>query len=173
MTSMTAPVGFRNSGNLFARIQVQNRQRQFKIHRNSVVLFCAELLQSLGVAQEEVSVVFVGARTMRALNRRYRRKDYPTDVLSFSYGTIESDQASFLGEIVIAPDIAVRNAARWGINPEKELRKLLVHGILHLLGYDHETDRGRMNRMQKKLVRRKWFGHAPSLAELKGIDDRP
>jgi probable rRNA maturation factor len=156
-----------NPTNPLVCTQVQNRQRRYKIHRNAVVLFCAALLRSLGHMSETVSVVFVGARTMRALNRRYRQIDCPTDVLSFSYGTMEIDHIAFLGEVVIAPEIAVRNAARWGTCPEKELRKLVVHGILHLLGYDHETDKGRMNRIQNKMLRRKFFRHAHSLADLK------
>lgn len=77
------------------------------------------------------------------------------------------DGIPFLGEIVIAPEIAADQAARFRISPEKELKKLLVHGILHLLGYDHETDRGQMNRYQRRLQRRKFFQNAPSLADLK------
>jgi probable rRNA maturation factor len=104
---------------------------------------------------------------MQALNSRYRKKDYPTDVLSFSYGDMKIDQIPFLGEVILSPEVAVRQAIHWGASPERELRKLLVHGILHLLGYDHETDRGQMNRIQTKLLRRKFFMDAPSLADLK------
>jgi probable rRNA maturation factor len=124
------------------------------------------LLQSLGQPDKSLSVVFVGARAMRALNRRYLRRDYATDVLSFSYEGVMMDGRPFLGEIIIAPDTAVRQAARCGAPPEKELRKLLVHGILHLLGYDHETDSGQMNRFQTKMLRRKLFLNSPTLAEL-------
>jgi probable rRNA maturation factor len=152
-----------NSTILPARVQVQSRQRRYKIRRKEVIIFCDALLHSLGHAGAVVSIVFIGARAMRALNRRYRNKDYPTDVLSFSYGAMEMDCAAFLGEVVIAPEIAVRNARRWRTSPEKELRKLLAHGILHLLGYDHEMDRGRMNRIQNRLSRRKFFRHAPLL----------
>jgi probable rRNA maturation factor len=101
---------------------------------------------------------------MRVLNRRYRQRDYPTDVLSFSYGDIMVDCVPFLGEVVISPEIAQRQAMSRGASPERELRTLLMHGILHLLGYDHETDRGRMNRMQAKLLRRKFFAEASALA---------
>jgi len=104
---------------------------------------------------------------MRALNRRYLKRDYATDVLSFSYGRIKVDGAPFLGEIVLAPEIALQQAKRYRTLPERELGKLLVHGILHLLGYDHETDQGQMNRFQKRLLRRKFFRSAASLAELK------
>jgi probable rRNA maturation factor len=151
---------------LHNRIQVQNRQRRYKIYRESVALFCDTLLRTLDHPNQAVSIVFVGIQTMQSLNSRYRQRDYPTDVLSFSYGDITIDGIPFLGEIVISPEIAVHQAIRWGVRPEKELRKLLVHGILHLLGYDHETDRGQMNRIQTKLLRRKFFVDAPCLTDV-------
>jgi probable rRNA maturation factor len=153
---------------LLSRIQVRSRQRRYKVYREPVALFCAALLRSLNHPNHAVSIVFVSARMMRTLNSRYRNRDYPTDVLSFSYGDVKIDQIPFLGEVVISPEIAVRQAIQWGVSPERELRKLLVHGILHLLGYDHETDEGRMNRIQTKLLRRKLFMDAPSLADLRG-----
>ncbi len=104
---------------------------------------------------------------MLALNRRYRGKDYATDVLSFSYGdnqagvTADSQtggnepDAPYLGDVVISPEVACRQALGRGISPEREMRRLLVHGILHLLGYDHESDQGEMNRLQALLLRRR------------------
>ncbi len=74
----------------------------------------------------------------------------------------------FLGEIVIAPEIAERQAHYWRNNPEREVRKLLVHGILHLLGYDHETDGGEMNRLQRRLLRRRVFARGDPVAEMRG-----
>jgi probable rRNA maturation factor len=130
-------------------------------------LFCAALLQALDQPNRALSVVFVGARTMRSLNRRYLQRDYVTDVLSFSFEGVMVDGLSFLGEILIAPETAVRQAARYRACPERELRKLLVHGVLHLLGYDHETDGGRMSRFQTKLLRRKFLAHSPVLADVK------
>jgi probable rRNA maturation factor len=156
-----------NPRELLSRIQVLSRQRRFKIYRESVALFCAALLQSLDQPNRAVSVVFVGARTMRSLNRRYLHRDYATDVLSFPYEGATMDGMPFLGEIVVSPETAVRQAARCRACPEKELRKLLVHGILHLLGYDHETDGGRMNRRQTALLRRKSFMDLPALADFK------
>jgi probable rRNA maturation factor len=104
---------------------------------------------------------------MRFLSRRYRHKNYATDVLSFSYGEVMVDKRLFLGEIVIAPEVAFNQAVRYGVSPHKELRQLVIHGILHLLGYDHETDQGQMNRLQKRLLRRKFFVDAPLLAKTK------
>ena len=99
-------------------------------------------------------MVFVKAAKMRELNLQFRGKDYATDVLSFSYGGEVVERRPFLGEIVLAPEIAWRQARGWIAGPEREVRKLLVHGILHLIGYDHETDAGEMNRLQRKLLRR-------------------
>ena len=112
-----------------------------------------QLLLRLGKAGCALSVVFVGARRMRALNRDYRGRDSITDVLSFSYGEVTSEEVPFLGEIVISPEVACRNAVRYGVSSEREIQKLLAHGILHLLGYDHETDKGEMNRLQIRLLR--------------------
>jgi probable rRNA maturation factor len=113
-----------------------------------------------------LSIAFVGVRTMHSLNRRYLRRDCATDVLSFRYEEVMMDGLPFLGEVVIAPEIAVRQATRFQVCSERELRKLLVHGILHLLGYDHETDSGQMNRFQTRLLRRRFFMNSPVLADL-------
>ena len=155
-------------GDLLSRIQVQNRQRQYRIHRDSVALFCADLLQSLRHPHAALSVVFAGPRVMRVLNRQYRGRDYATDVLSFSYGPIRIGRAPFLGEVILSPEIAVRQALRWRSDPDRELRMLLMHGILHLLGYDHETDSGQMKRLQRTLSRRRFFTDCLPLADLKG-----
>jgi probable rRNA maturation factor len=104
---------------------------------------------------------------MKKLNKRYRNNNYATDVLSFSYDEEVVEGAPFLGEIIIAPEIAINQAMRYGVRPELELRKLLVHGTLHLMGCDHETDTGQMNRRQHQLMRRRFFSGAPLLMESK------
>jgi probable rRNA maturation factor len=104
---------------------------------------------------------------MRSLNGRYRQKNCPTDVLSFAYEEEIVDHVPFLGEIVIAPEVAISQAMRFRVRPEWELRKLLVHGTLHLMGYDHESDKGQMNRIQNKLLRRRFFFAPPALNELR------
>ncbi len=115
--------------------------------------FCAEVLCQIDAAPCELSIVFVGPRAMRSLNRTYRGKDYATDVLSFVYEDGNAAGSRLQGDIVIAPAVAFENAHRFGTGAEAEMRKLLVHGILHLLGYDHETDRGEMKRIQSRLMR--------------------
>jgi len=104
---------------------------------------------------------------MRGLNRRYLRRNYATDVLSFSYGSVTMDGINFLGEIVIAPEVAVGQSTSRRLSPERELKRLLLHGILHLMGYDHETDKGQMNHFQAKLLRRKFCRDTRPLADLK------
>jgi len=144
-----------------------NRQRRYKIERDSVALFCGALLDSLERQNETVSVVFIGAEEMRGLNRQYLDRDYATDVLSFAYGAEEMEGMPFLGEILISPEAAVKQAAGSRTPPDVEIRTLIAHGMLHLLGYDHENDEGEMLRLQKKLLRRKFFTAAPPLLRLK------
>ena len=81
-------------------------------------------------------------------NRGYRRKSKPTDVLSFP-----AEEKSYLGDIAIAPAEARRNARRFGRTFEDEIRILILHGMLHLMGYDHETDTGQMDRREQRLRR--------------------
>jgi probable rRNA maturation factor len=122
------------------------------------------VLRELRVRECRFVVVFVSPLRMRACNRQYRGCDYPTDVLSFGYQDEQVDGFPFLGEILVAPEVAWRQGSRWRKGPEREVRKLLIHGILHLLGYDHETDHGEMLRLQEKLLRRRTFLHGPPVA---------
>ena len=101
-------------------------------------------------ARGEVSLAFVSDARIRALNRAHRGKDAPTDVLSFP-----SDEPGFLGDIVIAAGVARRQAARAGHGFGAEARVLALHGLLHLLGHDHEGgDGGRMARLEGRLRRK-------------------
>ena len=100
-------------------------------------------------ARGEVSVALVGTARIRALNRRYRGKDAPTDVLSFP-----GDAPGFLGDIVIAAEVARRQADEAGHALGTEVRVLALHGLLHLLGYDHETDQGQMAKLEARLRRK-------------------
>jgi probable rRNA maturation factor len=101
-----------------------------------------------GGRDRDVSVFFCGDRRMAGLNRRWRRKNGPTDVLSFPAGT---SGARFLGDIVISVPYATRQARRRSDPPSREMDRLLVHGYLHLLGYDHETDHGEMDALEARV----------------------
>ena len=99
----------------------------------------------------EVSVLFCGDARMRTLNRRYRRKDRSTDVLAFPAGPAAN---GFLGDIVISVPYAAREARRRRLARAGEMDRLLLHGFLHLMGYDHETDEGQMEALEGRLRRR-------------------
>ena len=102
----------------------------------------------------EVTVVLAGDSTLRRLNRTFRNKDKATDVLSFPAGRDgEPDGSRPLGEIVISVACAGRQAKAEGHSVAAELRLLVIHGYLHLLGYDHEVDDGTMMRLQARLAR--------------------
>jgi probable rRNA maturation factor len=104
-------------------------------------------------ARGAVSVALVSDNRVRALNRRYRRQDYATDVLSFP-NPHSLFRNPFLGDIVIARGVARRQAREARHSEQTELRVLALHGLLHLLGYDHEQDDGRMLRVERRLRRK-------------------
>ncbi|MBS1818828.1 MAG: rRNA maturation RNase YbeY [Acidobacteria bacterium] len=112
-------------------------------------------------ARGTVGVALVSDARVRALNRQYRGKDYATDVLSFptdaadrSATAVRTGRIAELGDIVIARGVARRQAREAGHPEWTELRVLALHGLLHLLGYDHETDRGEMARLEQRLRRK-------------------
>ena len=121
----------------------------------------------LRLPSDSLTVCFVTDGTMARWNRTYRGKDRPTDVLSFASddkgfrlksggsrnGARATTAANYLGDIAIAPVVARANALRFGRTLEDEMRVLILHGILHLMGYDHETDTGQMERRERRLRR--------------------
>ena len=107
------------------------------------------VLRELGESGQ-VSVLFTGDAEIRTLNRRFRGHDRPTDVLSFPWAS-PAGKGRYLGDIAISVPTARRYAKKAGWPLAEELRFLILHGLLHLLGHDHETDSGRMNRLQSAL----------------------
>ena len=99
-------------------------------------------------ARGRMTVALVPTGRMRLLNRRFRGEDHATDVLSFPSG-----ESSYLGDVVIADGVARRQAQAAGHSRRTEIRVLALHGLLHLLGYDHERDDGRMARLERRLRR--------------------
>ena len=110
--------------------------------------FVARARQATGV-KGKVNVLVTSSTEMKSLNRRFRKKDKPTDVLSFP--AEPGAQKNLAGEIAISAEIATKNARKLGHSPAEEVKILVLHGILHLRGYDHECDNGQMARREKQL----------------------
>ena len=150
-----------------AQEAVINRQRTVRITLAPLRSFLKRVCQGLQLPPAEVTVCFVTDAEIARLNENFRHKRGPTDVLSFpahrqrsrKHGKMSPEQTPlYLGDIAISPLTARRNAAKYGRTLPAELRILMLHGVLHLLGYDHETDHGQMTRLENKLRRR--FGLA-------------
>jgi probable rRNA maturation factor len=133
-------------------IRIKNTQKKQRLATMALGTKLENLLRSIGLHNAELSVLFVGDRAMRTLNRRYRGKDKTTDVLSFSMreGAFPHVQPEVLGDIVIAVPTAARQAAEAGHALGREIEVLLVHGLLHLLGYDHERSDNEARRMKRR-----------------------
>jgi len=108
-----------------------------------------------------VTVLVTTSRELRRLNQRFRGKDTPTDVLSFAPAHLAAK--GFAGDVAISADIAAQNARRLGHSAAEEIKILALHGVLHLSGYDHETDKGTMARREERL--RKQLGLPVGLIE--------
>jgi probable rRNA maturation factor len=137
-------------------IEVVNRQRRRKINAKQWREFGEKALQAIGTNQRDAAIVFVGDEGIKKLNRQFRGKNYPTDVLSFpsQAEAFEAEHRSQLGEVVISIHRAMAQAKAHGLTFPCEVKQLILHGLLHLCGYDHETDRGEMNRLELRLRKR-------------------
>ena len=129
-----------------------NRQRRRRVDVARLTAVLRGAADALAV-RGEVALVLAGDRALRTLNRRYRGKDKPTDVLSFP-GPGDAHAGESLGDIVISVDTAAANAKSLGRTLPQELDVLALHGFLHVLGYDHETDDGAMERLERRLRKR-------------------
>lgn len=110
-------------------------------------------LARLGTGDAEVHLLMTGDDRIRELNRRFLGRDGVTDVLSFPDGDELPSGGRLLGEIVISLDAVRRQAEHFGHDELRELSELILHGLLHLLGYDHSSDHGQMNRLELQLRR--------------------
>lgn len=139
---------------------ILNRQRGIPLQDASLARFLAKVQRELKLGGREVTVCFISDREIAQLNRRFRGKSKPTDVLSFpANGTdakefTSGSEEEILGDIAVSPQAARRNAKRFGRTLEDEIRVLILHGVLHLAGYDHETDSGQMERIESRLRRK-------------------
>ena len=135
-------------------VDVATRGKAAKTTARRLKLKAARILKILGRDAAELSLVLTGNSEIRELNRRYRHKNEPTDVLSFPLGDHLPGGHALLGDVIISVERAKSQARERGKTMEAELETLLIHGILHLLGYDHEVspkEARRMRRMERKI----------------------
>ena len=188
---------------------ILNRQRTVRVARPALESFLRRVRGELGLGTADVAICLVSDAEIARMNQSFRKKQGPTDVLSFpsvarrkpvalphrpnakgpaapvaaafrggrsstfrqgsalvypevrravpkqgDNSRVLAPEANFLGDIAISPTTARRNAKKYGRPLPIELQILMLHGVLHLLGYDHETDRGKMNRIERRLRRR-------------------
>jgi len=159
---------------------ILNRQRGVRVSVRALEKFLSRARHALGIPADALTVALVSKAEIARWNRAYRGKNRPTDVLSFPADGAHHKQKNqavrgrvlprksvrrlrspapaasppgYLGGIAIAPAVARGNSRRFGRTFSAEMRILILHGMLHLMGYDHETDNGRMDRRERRLRR--------------------
>ncbi|MBN4054646.1 rRNA maturation RNase YbeY [Nitrospira defluvii] len=138
------------------QISIQNRQRKFKIDNDQVIEWARQILLMQKMSKGELGLVFVNNRRIQIFNREYRMIDRPTDVLAFPMreGFGGDLHPAFLGDVMISLEMVERDARRYPCEVEAQLLHLIIHGILHLLGYDHTRSALEAKRMAR---REKWI----------------
>jgi len=139
-------------------VSLQCRLPEYPIDRDSLAEFALDVMGRLDLSGA-VGIRILGDRSISNLNRRFLGRTGPTDVLSFPSGEVDESELVYLGDVAVGGRVAQRAAGECGLSLEGELKRLLMHGLLHLAGYDHESDRGRMARKERAL--RKEFGLDP------------
>lgn len=130
-------------------VEITSRARAGRISLSRLQRKAEKILLFLGKSRTELSLVLVNNRQIRRLNARYRKKDRSTDVLAFQTNGLPCVGDQILGDVVISVEQAKKQAKERGRAPEDELETLLIHGILHLLGYDHERSERAATIMQR------------------------
>jgi probable rRNA maturation factor len=144
---------------------ILNRQRRIPLAVGPLTSFCEQVRRELGFPEESVTVCFVSDPAIARMNRKFRGKQGPTDVLSFPAHRSRARGARlprrrqtrpghYVGDIVISPATARRYARRRSHGLASELRVLILHGMIHLAGFDHENDGGEMMQLERRLRRR-------------------
>jgi probable rRNA maturation factor len=131
-------------------LYVRARLTKAMIDQARFTCLAAQVLSAVGESESELSVELVGDRRMRRLNHLYRHKDQSTDVLAFAMRESNSPNTALLGDVVISVPTAQRQALEAGRSLDEELAVLLIHGVLHLCGYDHERDAQEAARMRRR-----------------------
>jgi probable rRNA maturation factor len=130
-------------------VEVVNRQRRLKLDTEAWSTFANTALHAIGKSECSATIAFVSDKRIRELNRQFRGVDKATDVLSFP-----AEEESNLGDIAVSTETATVQAKENGLTLDEEIAQLILHGLLHLCGYDHENDNGEMNRLELKMRRK-------------------
>jgi rRNA maturation RNase YbeY len=141
------------------QISIQNRQKKYRMNHKKVLKWVREILLMQKYREGEVAIIFVNDRRIQKYNRDYRHKDRPTDVLSFPMleGVGGDLHPQFLGDVMISLQMVEKEARLYQRSPARQLLILLIHGLLHLIGYDHERspqEAKRMNRREKYILKK-------------------
>jgi probable rRNA maturation factor len=137
-------------------VEIVNRQRRRKINAKQWRESAAKALRAIGGDSRGATIVFVSDDAIKKLNRRFRGKSVATDVLSFPTEAepFEAEGRKHLGDVVISVERAAAQAKENRLSFSGEVEQLILHGLLHLCGYDHEADKGEMNRLELRLRRK-------------------
>jgi len=130
-------------------VEVVNRQRRLQLDMEAWSNFATSALNAIGKSESSATIAFVSDKRIRELNHQFRGIDKPTDVLSFPAG-----EELNLGDVAVSVETAATQAQENGLTLDQEIAQLILHGLLHLSGYDHETDNGEMNRLELRLRRK-------------------
>ncbi len=134
---------------------IANRQRRVPVQIQPLEEFAERALVEMQFPPESVGVELISDEVMARLNWKFRKKRGPTDVLSFpAEHERPIPETQYVGDIAISPETALRNARSEGRDLDEELRILILHGMIHLAGFDHETDEGEMDYLEARLRRR-------------------
>ena len=140
------------------KIWIRNQQKHIPLNSGKIRRAAQRILTELGLLEAELSLLFVNDLQIQALNRKHLRRDEPTNVLAFPMreGEFSTLHPHLLGDLVISVETAKRQSSRFGLNDMEMVILLMVHGVLHLIGYEHEgTKKGarEMTLKQKELFR--------------------
>ena len=134
------------------QVQIDNRQSKQRISKKKIRQIATAILNALGYPDAELSILIVDDQQIARLNRQYLNRKGPTNVIAFSMqdGPFSEIAPNLLGDVVISVETAHRQALNAGLGMRAYFNQLLIHGILHLLGYDHENDKSEARKMERK-----------------------
>ena len=129
-------------------VAIINKTRKYKINKSRIVKLINFIKTKTDIKKANLSIVFCGERFIRNYNKKYRNKDSSTDVLSFPSG-----EQTYLGDIIISIPNVFKNSIREKVPYKEELYRVIIHGFLHLIGYEHQDENSLMIRFQEKLLK--------------------